>query len=52
MRDFLAPDFFSATIEEKDYTDAFKNMNGTMQKNSQNWNALTQEINNRQPPPA
>ncbi len=42
----------SATIEEKDYTDAFKNMKSTMQKNSQDWNALTQEFNNRQPPPA
>lgn len=42
----------SATIEEKDYNDAFKNMNGTMQKNSQDWNALTQEFTNRQPPPA
>jgi hypothetical protein len=42
----------SATIEEKDYNDAFKSMNATMQKNSQDWNALTQEFNNRQPPPA
>ncbi len=42
----------SASIEEKDYTDAFKNMKTTMQKNSGDWNALTQEFNNRQPPPA
>ncbi len=42
----------SATIEEKDYTDAFKNMKTTMQKNSSDWNALTQEFNGRQPPSA
>jgi hypothetical protein len=42
----------SGTIEEKDYTEAFKNMDATMRKNSQDWNALTQEFNNRQPPSA
>lgn len=42
----------NGTIEEKDYNDAFKNMNATMQKNSQDWNALTQEFNNRRPPAA
>jgi len=42
----------SATIEEKDYNDTFKSMNGNVQKNSQDWNALNQEFNNRQPPPA
>lgn len=42
----------SGTIEEKDYTDAFNNMNATMQKNSQDWNNLTRDFSARQPPQA
>ncbi len=40
----------SGTIEEKDYNDAFKNMNDNMRKNSAEWNELTQEFNSKQPP--
>lgn len=42
----------STSIEDEDYNKAFKDIGSSNQKGAQEWNALTQEFNGRQPPPA